>query len=156
MSSRNTGCVRTCSSNRGPAPSAQFVQQAQRLHDGALASSVTTDAGLREYVQLVGKRVGDAARALDPGRTRDPLFSEIEYHLVACAVPNVVTTGGSTIKAIERVREEGHTVVGVVAILDRLAGGADPIRAAAGGAPYVALTTIDDVYPGRPDRAQTG
>lgn len=79
----------------GPAPSAQFVEQAQRLHAGALAAAVTTDADLREYVQLVGKRVGDAARALDPGRTRDPLFANIEYHLVACAVPNTVTTGGS-------------------------------------------------------------
>jgi orotate phosphoribosyltransferase len=67
-------------------------------------------------------------------------------------VEDVVTTGGSTIRAIERVREEGHQVVGVVAILDRLAGGADAIRAAADGAPYVALTTIDDVYPERPDR----
>jgi orotate phosphoribosyltransferase len=67
-------------------------------------------------------------------------------------VEDVVTTGGSTIKAIDRVREEGHEVAGVLAILDRLAGGADAIRAAAGGAPYRALTTIDDVYPERPDR----
>jgi orotate phosphoribosyltransferase len=67
-------------------------------------------------------------------------------------VEDVVTTGGSTIKAIERVREEGHRVVGVVAILDRLAGGAEAIAAAADGAPYVALTSIDDVYPERPDR----
>jgi orotate phosphoribosyltransferase len=67
-------------------------------------------------------------------------------------VEDVVTTGGSTIKAIERVREEGHEVVGVLAILDRLAGGAEAIERAAGGAPYVALTTIDDVYPERPDR----
>jgi orotate phosphoribosyltransferase len=67
-------------------------------------------------------------------------------------VEDVVTTGGSTIKAIERIREEGHEVVGVVAILDRLAGGGDAIREAAGGAPYTALTTIDDVYPERTDR----
>ncbi|MFL5884914.1 MAG: orotate phosphoribosyltransferase [Thermoleophilaceae bacterium] len=67
-------------------------------------------------------------------------------------VEDVVTTGGSTIKAIDRVREEGHDVVGVLAILDRLAGGAQAIQDAAGGAPYVALTTIDDVYPERPDR----
>ena len=67
-------------------------------------------------------------------------------------VEDVVTTGGSTIKAIDRVRDEGHQVVGVVAILDRLAGGAEAIEAAAGGAPYVSLTTIDDVYPERPDR----
>jgi orotate phosphoribosyltransferase len=67
-------------------------------------------------------------------------------------VEDVVTTGGSTIKAIERVREEGHEVTGVLAILDRLAGGGEAISAAAGGAPYRALTTIDDVYPERPDR----
>jgi orotate phosphoribosyltransferase len=67
-------------------------------------------------------------------------------------VEDVVTTGGSTIKAIERVRDEGHDVVGVLAILDRLAGGGDAISAAAGSAPYRALTTIDDVYPERPDR----
>ena len=67
-------------------------------------------------------------------------------------VEDVVTTGGSTIKAIERVRDEGHEVAGVVAILDRLSGGGEAIRAAIGEAPYVALTTIDDVYPERPDR----
>lgn len=66
-------------------------------------------------------------------------------------VEDVVTTGGSTIAAIERVREEGHEIAGVVAILDRLAGGAEAIKAAA-AAPYSALTTIDDVYPERPDR----
>jgi len=67
-------------------------------------------------------------------------------------VEDVVTTGGSTLRAIERVREEGHEIIGVLAILDRLAGGADRIRAAADDAPYVPLTTIDDVYPERPDR----
>ena len=68
-------------------------------------------------------------------------------------VEDVVTSGGSTIRAIERVREEGLDVCGVLAILDRLAGGADAIRDAAGpDAPYTALTTIDDVYPERPDR----
>jgi orotate phosphoribosyltransferase len=67
-------------------------------------------------------------------------------------VEDVVTTGGSTLQAIDAVLAEGHAVCGVVAVLDRLAGGADAIRAAAGGAPYVALATIDDVYPERPDR----
>ena len=67
-------------------------------------------------------------------------------------VEDVVTTGGSTVSAIERVREEGLEVTGVVSVLDRLAGGAEAIERASGGAPYVALTTIDDVYPERPDR----
>jgi orotate phosphoribosyltransferase len=66
-------------------------------------------------------------------------------------VEDVVTTGGSTVRAIEAVQEEGHEICGVLAICDRLAGGADAIEAAA-GAPFVALTTIDEVYPDRPDR----
>jgi len=68
-------------------------------------------------------------------------------------VEDVVTTGGSAIHAIERVREEGFEVAGVVTLLDRLSGGAEAIQAAASGAPYTPLTTIDDVYPDRPDRA---
>jgi orotate phosphoribosyltransferase len=67
-------------------------------------------------------------------------------------VEDVVTTGGSTLQAIEAVREAGHEIAGVVAILDRLAGGADRIREATNGAPYEPLATIDDVYPERPDR----
>jgi len=67
-------------------------------------------------------------------------------------VEDVVTTGGSTVQAIEAVREAGYEVCGVVTILDRLAGGADAIRLASGNAPYEALATIDDVYPDRPDR----
>jgi orotate phosphoribosyltransferase len=66
-------------------------------------------------------------------------------------VEDVVTTGGSTIRALEAVRDEGHQLCGVLAICDRLVGGAEKIREAA-GVPYVALTTIDDVYPERPDR----
>jgi len=66
-------------------------------------------------------------------------------------VEDVVTSGGSTIRAFEAVREEGHRVCGVLAICDRLAGGAQAIEAAT-GAPFTALTTIDEVYPDRPDR----
>ena len=67
-------------------------------------------------------------------------------------VEDVVTTGGSTLRAIEAVQEAGLQICGVVAVLDRLAGGGEAITAAAGGAPYEALATIDDVYPDRPDR----
>ena len=77
-----------------------------------------------------------------------PPLDEGERCLV---VEDVVTTGGSTVTAIERVREEGLEVVGVLSVLDRLAGGGEAIEAAA-GAPYTALTTIDDLYPERPDR----
>jgi orotate phosphoribosyltransferase len=67
-------------------------------------------------------------------------------------VEDVVTTGGSTVKAIERVLEEGLEVAGVLSVVDRLAGGGEAIAEAAGGAPYNALVTIDELYPDRPDR----
>ena len=64
-------------------------------------------------------------------------------------VEDVVTTGGSTVQAIERIREEGFEIAGVVSVLDRLAGGAEAIQAASDGAPYRPLTTIDEIYPDR-------
>jgi orotate phosphoribosyltransferase len=67
-------------------------------------------------------------------------------------VEDVVTSGGSTVQAIEAVQAEGYDVCGVVSVLDRLAGGADVIRLASGDAPYEALCTIDELYPDRPDR----
>ena len=67
-------------------------------------------------------------------------------------VEDVVTSGGSTVQAIEAVRAEGFDVVGIVTILDRLAGGAAKIALASDDAPYEALATIDEVYPERPDR----
>jgi orotate phosphoribosyltransferase len=66
-------------------------------------------------------------------------------------VEDTVTTGGSTAGAIERIAEQGLEVAGVVAVVDRLAGGGERIEAAA-GAPYRALLTIDEIYPERPDR----
>jgi orotate phosphoribosyltransferase len=66
-------------------------------------------------------------------------------------VEDTVTTGGSTARAIERIAEQGLEVVGVVGVVDRLAGGAAAIEAAA-NAPYRALVTIDEIYPDRPDR----
>ncbi|HKF81245.1 MAG TPA: orotate phosphoribosyltransferase [Thermoleophilaceae bacterium] len=77
---------------------------------------------------------------------------ELEPRERCLVVEDVVTTGGSTVAAIERLREEGLQVAGVACVLDRLAGGADAIRAAADGAPFTAFSTIDDVYPERPDR----
>ena len=75
----------------------------------------------------------------------------LDGHDRCMLVEDVVPTGGSTIRAIEALQAEGHMVCGVLAICDRLAGGAEAIREAA-GAPFVSLTTIDEVYPERPDR----
>ena len=68
-------------------------------------------------------------------------------------VEDVVTTGGSTVQAIEAVRAEGYDVVGVVSILDRLAGGAAAIALASGDAPYEAAGDDRRRLPGPPGPA---
>ena len=78
-------------------------------------------------------------------RVEGPLLGGEDRCLV---VEDVVTTGGSTLRAIEALQAEGRRICGVLSVLDRLAGAGAAIEAAA-GAPYVALTTIDDVYPER-------
>lgn len=75
----------------------------------------------------------------------------VEAGARALVVEDTVTSGASTVEAIGRVREHGLKVVGVVAVVDRLAGGRAKIEAAA-EAPYRALVTIDEIYPERQDR----
>jgi orotate phosphoribosyltransferase len=81
-------------------------------------------------------------------RVEGPLLDSADRCVV---VEDVVTTGGSTLAAISALQEEGREICGVISVLDRLAGGAAAIEAAA-GAPYRALSTIDEVHPDRPDR----
>jgi orotate phosphoribosyltransferase len=66
-------------------------------------------------------------------------------------VEDTVTTGGSTVSAIERIKGEGLEIAGVLSVVDRMAGGGEAIAAAA-GAPYRTLVSIDELYPERPDR----
>lgn len=57
-------------------------------------------------------------------------------------VEDVVTTGGSALMAVDRLREFGAEVVQVAGIVDRLQGGAD--RFAEHGVPFRALLTVRD------------
>ena len=75
----------------------------------------------------------------------------VETGMKVLVVEDTVTTGGSTIAALEQLHAQGLEIVAGVCVVDRLAGGAEAIAAAA-GAPFEALTTIDDIYPERPDR----
>jgi orotate phosphoribosyltransferase len=60
-------------------------------------------------------------------------------------VEDVITTGGSTLKAAAKLRDAGYTVVGVVAVVDRLEGGREAIEAEK--LPLVALYTRRDFIP---------
>ncbi len=57
-------------------------------------------------------------------------------------VEDVITTGGSTLKAAEKLRAAGYVTCGVVALVDRLEGGREAIEAA--GIPVRALYTRAD------------
>ena len=67
-------------------------------------------------------------------------------------VEDVVTTGGSTVRAIERIREEGLEIAGAL-------GGRPSGRRRRGdrggraARPTAPLVTIDELYPERPDRS---
>jgi orotate phosphoribosyltransferase len=54
-------------------------------------------------------------------------------------VEDVITTGGSALKAIDAIREEGGEVLGILAVVDREEGGRQALEAA--GWSVVALTT---------------
>jgi len=81
-------------------------------------------------------------------RIEGPLLEPADRCVV---VEDVVTTGSSTLAAIDALLDAGQQICGVISVLDRLAGGGAAIERAA-SAPYVPLTTIDDIYPDRPDR----
>ena len=60
-------------------------------------------------------------------------------------VEDVVTSGGSALRAIEAVRDAGGEVVGVLALVDRHEGGTEKIRAA--GFSLVSLVEGDELRP---------
>jgi orotate phosphoribosyltransferase len=60
-------------------------------------------------------------------------------------VDDVVTTGTSTLDAIDRCREAGHAITAVVLLVDRQEGGLDRIRGALPGVPCTALFPVAEL-----------
>jgi orotate phosphoribosyltransferase len=58
-------------------------------------------------------------------------------------IEDVITTGGSALRAVEAVRAAGGTVAGVLALVDREEGGRDALVSA--GLPVVALARASDI-----------
>jgi orotate phosphoribosyltransferase len=76
----------------------------------------------------------------------------VEEGAQVLVVEDTVTSGGSTVAAIERISEQGLRIAATLCVVDRLAGGGEAIEQAS-GAPFSSLLTIDEIYPERPDRA---
>jgi orotate phosphoribosyltransferase len=112
----------------GGCPLASAVSMASFAHgrplDALYVRKETKDHGSRKMVE------GD--KSIRPG-------------LPVVILEDVITTGGSTLKAVEKLKAAGVQVVGVVALVDRLEGGAEAIRGA--GLPLVTICSRRDFIP---------
>jgi orotate phosphoribosyltransferase len=103
----------------------------------AYASALAADAGplVRAFtVRKTPKTHGTAQLIEGPFAAGDRVV----------VVDDVITTGGSALRAVEAVRAAGGEVVGVLAVVDREEGGREAIEAGA-GVPVVALARAADV-----------
>jgi predicted Zn-dependent protease len=92
-----TICLLATGCNTGPRPAAEFVQQAETLHQAALQSTVIRDRNLAEYFNEIGRRIIAGATAANANNTRDPTFANMKFHLVDSDVVNAFSTGGGHI-----------------------------------------------------------
>jgi orotate phosphoribosyltransferase len=84
--------------------------------------------------------VRKAAKEHGTGRKIEGNFASGDAVVV---IEDVITSGGSALTAIEAIRDAGGTVVGVLAVVDRNAGGKEKI--AATGVPVVALVSAGEL-----------
>ncbi len=90
--------------------------------------------------QLRAFTVRKEAKTHGTGRLIEGPFREGDRVVV---IEDVITTGGSALKAIEALRAASATVLGVLAVVDREEGGREAIAAA--GCPVVSLTRASEV-----------
>jgi orotate phosphoribosyltransferase len=97
-------------------------------------ASAETSAPLRAFT------VRKEAKAHGTGRLVEGPFQSGDRVAV---IEDVITTGGSALRAVEAVRAAGGTVAGVLALVDREEGGRDALVSA--GLPVVALARASDI-----------
>lgn len=101
----------------------------------AIASASADDA-----VPIDAFSVRKEAKQHGTGRRIEGNFASGDRVVV---IEDVITSGGSAKNAIAQVRVEGGTVVGVLAVVDRQAGGREAIEAE--GVPVIALVTAEEL-----------
>ena len=113
-----------------------------------IVSNVATASAWRalespEKPLLHGFLVRKAEKSHGTGRRIEGFYREGARVVI---VDDVCTTDASTITAIEAAREAGMAVAAVVCLVERQeANGRPAVQAAAGGAPFFALFTANDV-----------
>lgn len=117
---------------------------------GAVAGVALGGCPLASAVSLISHQTGRGLPALyvrkeqkDHGSAKlvegDRALTE---GLRVVLLEDVITTGGSSLKAVDALASVGASVVGIVALVDRLEGGREAIEAR--GLPLVALFTRND------------
>jgi orotate phosphoribosyltransferase len=97
-------------------------------------ASAGTSHPLRAFtVRKEAKSHGTGKTIEGPFRTGDRV----------AVIEDVITTGGSALRAIQSVRAEGGSVAGVLALVDREEGGRQAIEAA--GVPVISLTSAGQI-----------
>ncbi len=104
-----------------------------------ITASLITLAGQRG-LPMVGFIVRKEAKAHGAGKMVE---GPVEPGMTAVIVEDTITTGGSSLRAIEHAEAFGLKVQGVIAIIDRLEGGAEAFAQA--GYPLRTLLTIRDL-----------
>jgi orotate phosphoribosyltransferase len=103
-----------------------------------ITASVITMAAVRG-LPMLGFMVRKEAKGHG---TNKYLEGPVQPGMEAVIVEDVVTTGGSSLSAIERCEQFGLKIVGVLAIIDRMEGGAEAFQSR--GYPFRSLLTIRD------------
>ena len=103
-----------------------------------ITSAVVTMAGVRE-IPMLGFLVRKEAKGHGTNRF---IEGPVQPGDDVAIVEDVVTTGGSSLQAIERAEEFGLKVTQVIAIIDRMEGGREAFVSR--GYPFASLLTIRD------------
>ena len=104
-----------------------------------ITAATITLAG-QKGINLLGFIVRKEAKQHGTGRQVE---GPVEAGMSVVIVEDVVTSGGSALKAVEAVQEFGLKVTKVLAVIDRLEGGREAIEAA--GLQLEALVTVRDL-----------
>ncbi len=105
-------------------------------HTSALEAEAGTGAMVRSFtVRKEAKQHGTGKLIEGPFHAGDRVV----------VVEDVITTGGSALKAVEAVRAAGGQILGVLALVDRQEGGREALEAA--GLTVISLVTAADLLP---------
>jgi orotate phosphoribosyltransferase len=99
-------------------------------------ASAGTEAPVRAFT------VRKEAKAHGTGKLIEGPFESTDRVVV---IEDVITTGGSALKAVEVIRAAGATILGVLAVVDREEGGREAIEAA--GLQVASIARVSEILP---------